>query len=303
MKFNFLHIIFPSLLTTCRHFDRIDARGDKMRFAKAYVEISNICNLSCSFCPGTIRASHRMSSEEFSKVLDRLSGYVEYLYFHLLGEPLLHPQLESFLNLAQSRGYKVTLTTNGTLIDEKKDILLKAEPYKIVFSLHSFEANSITRSLEKYLESCFDFAKSIEGKSIIVFRLWNNGGEDKLNREIEDKLKLYFPDWQTARNGIAIGNRVFLQYGDKFDWPDKNSEDESTELFCYGLRDQIGILADGTVVPCCLDNNGEIALGNIFSQTLDEILSSPRAIALYDGFSNRRPTEQLCRKCTYAHRF
>ena len=274
-----------------------------MRFAKAYVEISNICNLSCSFCPGTTRNKRMMNAEEFTNILEKLSGYVEYLYFHLLGEPLMHPQLESFLNSAQSRGYKVTVTTNGALIDAKKDILLKASPYKIVFSLHSFEANSITKPLEKYLENCFSFAKSIEGKSIIVFRLWNNGGEDKLNREIEDKLKQYFTDWKTTRNGIGIGNRIFLQYGDKFDWPDNDLKDEVSEVFCYGLRDQIGILADGTVVPCCLDNNGTIALGNIFSQTLDEILSSPRAVALYDGFSNRCPTEQLCRKCTYARRF
>lgn len=275
-----------------------------MRFAKAYVEISNICNLSCSFCPGTTRPLKRMSVAEFNKVLDGLSGYVEYLYFHLLGEPLCHPDLEELLNVANGRGFKVTLTTNGTLIGEKREMLLNSCFYKIVFSLHSFEANSITSSLEKYLDSCFSFGKAVDGKAIVVYRLWNEGGENSLNSDIEKILHQYFDDeWQESRNGIKIGERVFLQYGDKFDWPDVESQSESESVFCYGLRDQIGILADGTVVPCCLDNNGTIALGNIFESSLEEIISSPRALAIYNGFSNRCAVEELCRKCTYVRKF
>ena len=275
-----------------------------MRFAKAYVEISNVCNLSCSFCPGTIREPRRMTAEEFEIILDKLHGYVEYLYFHLLGEPLCHPELEAFLKLANNRGFKVTLTTNGTLIDTKRDMLLQNDFYKIVFSLHSFEANSITSSLQKYLENCFLFGKELNGKSIVVYRLWNEGGMNSLNSEIENKLHKYFTDdWQESRNGTKIAKRVFLQYGDKFDWPDVNAENENENVFCYGLRDQIGILADGTVVPCCLDNNGTLSLGNIFKDTLDKILSSQRAQNIYNGFSNRCAVEELCRKCTYSRKF
>ena len=275
-----------------------------MHFAKAYVEISNICNLSCSFCPGTKREPRRMTVEEFAIILDKLYGYVEYLYFHLLGEPLCHPELETFLKLASNRGFRVTLTTNGTLIDKKREMLLQTDFYKIVFSLHSFEANSITESLQKYLENCFLFGKELNGKSIVVYRLWNEGGMNSLNSDIENKLHEYFTDnWQESRNGIKIAERVFLQYGDKFDWPDVNSVNEKENVFCYGLRDQIGILADGTVVPCCLDNDGTLSLGNIFKDTLDEILSSQRAQNIYNGFSNRCASEELCRKCTYVRKF
>ena len=275
-----------------------------MRFAKAYVEISNICNLSCSFCPGTQRPPKRMSAQEFELVLDKLDGFVEYLYFHLLGEPLCHPELESLLNIAHNRGFKVTLTTNGTLIDKKEEMLKRTDFYKIVFSLHSFEANSITESLEKYLESCFSFGKSLNGKAIVVYRLWNEGGKNSLNREIKNKLHEYFNgEWKESRNGIKIGERVFLQYGDKFDWPDITIDEEKENIFCYGLRDQIGILADGTVVPCCLDNNGTIALGNIFTTSLEKIISTPRALAIYNGFSNRCAVEELCRKCGYVRKF
>lgn len=275
-----------------------------MRFAKAYLEISNICNLSCSFCPGTKRAPRRMSEEEFRMALTRLSGYVEYLYFHLLGEPLCHPELKGFLKIAREMGYKVTLITNGTLIDRVSDTLLTSDVYKTVFSLHSFEANSMTLELEKYLDSVFSFGKKVNGRFITVFRLWNNGGQDTLNGEIISKLSEYFPrPWQENRAGMKIGEKVFLELGDRFDWPSLSGEDEGGNAFCYGLRDQIGILADGTVVPCCLDNDGTIALGNIFSSNLGEILEAPRAQNIYNGFSNRCAVEELCRKCTYARRF
>ena len=275
-----------------------------MRFAKAYVEISNICNLSCSFCPGTRRAPRRMTENEFRGVLESLSGYVEYLYFHLLGEPLCHPELERFLRLAGELGYKVTLITNGTLIDKHAEALLSSSVYKIVFSLHSFEANAMTLELEKYLDRVFSFGKSVNGRFITVFRLWNHGGLDLLNSQIISKLSDYFPEpWQESRTGMKLFEKTFLEFGDKFEWPSLSNSEEQEDVFCYGLRDQIGILADGTVVPCCLDNDGSIALGNIFNESLDAILQTPRAKSIYNGFSNRCATEELCRKCSYARRF
>lgn len=275
-----------------------------MRFAKAYVEISNICNLSCSFCPGTKRPKRSMSESEFKTALSRLSGYVEYLYFHLLGEPLLHPSLESFLGIASAMGYKVTLITNGTLIDAQAEMLRSSDVYKMIFSLHSFEANTLTGALEGYLDSVFSFGKSVEGSFITVYRLWNQGGADSLNKEIVSRLEDYFPSpWLENRTGMKIGEKAFLEFGDKFDWPSLSAAEESKEVFCYGLRDQIGILADGTVVPCCLDNDGTIALGNIFEESLDSILKTPRAVNIYNGFSGRCAVEELCRKCSYARRF
>ena len=52
---------------------------------KAYVEITNCCNLACSFCPKTRRAPRTMSAQEFDLVLSRLEGYVQYVYLHLMG--------------------------------------------------------------------------------------------------------------------------------------------------------------------------------------------------------------------------
>ena len=117
-------------------------------------------------------------------------------------------------------------------------------------------------------------------------------------------MEHYFPKpWVTERHGIRIADRVYLEYGDRFDWPDLTAADNGTNCFCYGLRDQIGVLCDGTVVPCCLDHEGDIPLGNLFEEDLSDILQSNRAKSIYQGFSEGKATEQLCRRCGYARRF
>lgn len=275
------------------------------RFAKIYIEISNICNLKCSFCPGTVRSPRRMSLNEFKTVLNKIKPYTDYIYFHLLGEPLCHPEIESFFKLADEMDFKVIITTNGTLLSKITDILINSKAhYKTVISLHSFEANDNKISFNEYLKNCFEYAKCAENKKTVVLRLWNNGGKDSLNSEILSVLENYFPKpWNMERNGIRIGNKIFLQYGDKFDWPALESNDIDEKVFCYGLRDQIGILADGTVVPCCLDSNGDIALGNIFKDDLGDILASQKAVNIYNGFSNRTACEELCKRCSFVRKF
>ena len=275
------------------------------RFNKIYLEISNLCNLSCAFCPGTNRKKHAMTVEEFSSLLPKLRSYTDFLYFHLMGEPLLHPHLGELLQIAGEQGFKVILTTNGTLLPKQQALLLSSTAlHKVNISLHAFEANDLSVPFDEYLDGCFTFGKAAEGKVLTVYRLWNQGGADEKNQDILSALERYFPEpWTVERKGTRLGNRVYLEYGDKFDWPDLSAEEGSARVFCYGLRDQIGILCDGTVVPCCLDHEGDLALGNLHPQNLDEILASPRALAIFNGFQNRTAAEELCRKCGYARRF
>lgn len=275
------------------------------RFNKIYLEISNICNLKCAFCPGTKRDKHAMTEEEFSSLLPKLRPWTDYLYFHLMGEPLCHPNLARFLELAGQAGFKVIITTNGTLLKRTTDILLSSPAlHKVNISLHAFEANDLAVSFEQYLTDCISFGKAAEGKKIVVFRLWNQGGADELNEKILTALEQQFPKpWTEGRKGIALGDKIFLEYGDKFDWPDLGAQDGGERVFCYGLRDQIGVLCDGTVVPCCLDHEGDLALGNLHQQGMEDILSSSRAKAIYSGFSGHTAVEELCRKCGYARRF
>ena len=276
-----------------------------MRFRKVYLEISNICNLSCRFCPGTKRPKKALSEEEITLLLPKIRPYTDYLYFHLMGEPLLHKHLARFLELAGEHGFKVILTTNGTLLKKQQEMLLASPAlHKINISLHAFEANDLAVPFSQYLADCFAFGNAAAGKKLVVYRLWNNGGEDTQNTEILDTMRRYFPQkWAQERHGIRIADRTYLEYGDKFDWPDLTATEGSSKVFCYGLRDQLGVLCDGTVVPCCLDHDGDLALGNLLEQDMEEILASPRAKAIYEGFSNREAAEELCRKCGYARRF
>ncbi len=276
-----------------------------MRFQKIYVEISNLCNLSCAFCPGTRRQPRRMTPDEFAILAPKLRPYTDFLYFHLMGEPLCHPELAHFLDIAHFHGFRVIITTNGTLLSGRQDLLLSSPAlHKVNISLHAFEANDLKISFDRYLADCFAFGQESKGEKLVVYRLWNHGGAEEMNEQIVTGLRNAFPGpWTSQRQGTRIAHHTYLEYGDKFDWPDLQAPEGDCKVFCYGLRDQLGVLCDGTVVPCCLDHEGDLALGNLFRQELSEILDTPRAKAIYEGFSRREAAEELCRRCGYARRF
>ena len=226
------------------------------KFRKIYLEISNVCNLRCSFCPGTKRAPHVMNEADFTVLATRLRPWTDYLYFHLMGEPLCHPHLQQFLQIAGTLGFKVILTTNGTLLPRQQTMLLDAPGlHKVNISLHAFEANDLSVSFDDYLSGCMAYGQAAAGRKLTVYRLWNQGGADKQNSKILAALEEAFPGpWVIEARGIRIGDRVYLEHGDKFDWPDLSAPDGGERCFCYGLRDQLGVLCDGSVVPCCLDH-------------------------------------------------
>lgn len=274
---------------------------------KAYLEISNICNLSCAFCHSTGRAPRRMTEAEFEALTDRLVGEVKYLFFHLMGEPLLHPLLPQFVKRAWEKGFLPAVTTNGTLLGARGAALLETPPYKVSISLHAPAANAAFADAS-YLPSCIEFGKEIAKRgAIVAFRLWNIGGAgERENAAVLACLHEAFPDpWEDKWSGYRLAHKVFLEWGEEFDWPDMGATaiGEREPLFCYALRNQVGIHVDGTVVPCCLDADGVLALGNLHEQSLSEILSAPRARAIYDGFTDHRAVEELCRRCGYARRF
>lgn len=277
---------------------------------KAYLEITNLCNLSCAFCPGTRRPTGFLTPEDFSLLAGRLRPHTEYLYLHLMGEPLAHPQLEEILRRAGALGFRVMITTNGTLLEERGGLLLASPAVeRVSVSLHSFEGNE-GAGLADYLDRCIRFARSASaGGKRCALRLWNldgagTQGANRQNGTILSALKEAFPGpWREGWRGTTLAPGVFLEWGEVFDWPDLSAPEGDGPTFCYGLRDQVGVLWDGTVVPCCLDHEGDIPLGNLYRQTLAEILDSPRARAIYDGFSQGRASEALCRRCGFARRF
>ena len=275
------------------------------RFQKIYLEITNLCNLRCAFCPGTQRTPHQMTEGEFALLLPKLKPWTDYLYFHLMGEPLSHPMLGVFLAQAAEAGFRVILTTNGTLLQKRQEVLLNAPAlHKVNISLHAFEANDLSLPFEAYLNRCLAFGQAAQGRILVVYRLWNQGGAEEKNHQILSALASAFPQpWIREPRGTRIGRRIYLEHGEKFHWPDLEEADQGDQLFCYGLRDQLGILCDGTVVPCCLDHNGDSPLGNLLEQSMEQLLATPKARAIYEGFSRHRAVEPLCRRCGYARRF
>ncbi len=273
-------------------------------YNKVYIEITNICNMNCSFCHGHKRTPRRMTKEEFSLILEKLTNQTKFLYYHLMGEPLTHPELPEFIKLAGEWGYKSILTTNGTLLKKRGEELLSVKIHKINISLHSFE-NGNDESLSKYLIEIADFAKKAAEKGTIVnFRLWNKGFDDGKNETVLNILKENIPgDWAENGHGFNIGKKIFLEWGERFEWPDEDGEIKNNKLRCYGLKDQFGILSDGTVVPCCLDSEGVINLGNIFNEDIEAILNSERAGNIVEGFRCGVAAEELCKRCGYAQRF
>lgn len=273
-------------------------------YNKVYIEITNICNMNCSFCHGHSRAPRRMNKEEFEFILGKLTQHTKYIYYHLMGEPLTHPLLPDFIKLAGEYGYKSIITTNGTLLNKRKDELLSAGVHKVNISLHSFEDGD-DNSYISYVSSLADFAKAAaDTGTIVVFRLWNKGYDGGKNEIALNLLSQNITgEWAENTRGIRVRDKIFVEFGERFEWPDSNAEIKGNKFFCYGLKDQFGILADGTVVPCCLDSDGVINLGNIFSEDINSILSSERATAIAEGFKQGKATEDLCQKCGYAQRF
>lgn len=268
---------------------------------RCYLEITNICNLDCLFCPKTKRTKRTLSPEEFRRLTDRLQGKVKFLYFHLMGEPLLHAHLPEFIITAREKGFIPVLTTNGTLLSRAAAVI-DALPHKVQISLHSHEGNAKDNP-EQYISQVMQFAKEAASRGIIiVLRLWNQGGYDSTNERLLELMSQHVPrPWAERYDGWRLAGNIYLEFDNMFEWPDSERDEYADdEAFCYALRNQIGVLADGTVVPCCLDYDGDMPLGNLFEQPLDEILASPRAKAIYEGFSRHEAVEPLCRRCGYA---
>ena len=276
---------------------------------RVYIEITNRCNLACDFCHGTKRPLGTMPPEDFRRIAEKLRGETSYLYLHVLGEPLLHPQLKELLAIAGELGFRVCLVTNGTLLHKRREELLAAKSlHKVSVSLHSFEGNGGAGNLPAYLQQVWDVCLPLSERGVLcALRLWNEGTAPRLNGAVEAFLSQRIGRDVESLPRDARGNRtlrpnLFLERAERFGWPDLNAP-ESGANFCHGFTRQLAVLWDGTVTPCCLDSEGDIPLGNLLSQPLEEILQGERAAAMAAGFAARKPTEELCRRCGYARRF
>ena len=286
-------------------------------FKKIYIEVTNTCNLSCSFCHLSKRPKAFMGSSNFADVLKKLHGHTRYIYLHVLGEILLHPELKLLLAISLHHGMQVNLSSNGTLLKEKGELLLKSKALRqINISLHSFERAN-TAALDEYMSGILAFIARVqeeESSLLVNLRLWNiqeisSSLVGKLDSEILRRLQEFFKLPDGFASGLAPGRSftvapgIFLGQERQFNWPHHASDIVSRKGTCRGLRDHIAILVDGTVVPCCLDAEADIPLGNIHQQSLGQILDGPRASRMRDGFNQQKLVESLCQRCNFRSRF
>ncbi len=264
----------------------------KKEFKRIYIEITNICNLSCDFCEKDNRKKEMMKLEDFEKIINEIKTYTNHIYLHVKGEPLLHPNINEIIDLAYKSKLKVNLTTNGSLIDNLKSKSIR----QINYSMQS------SRDVDEIKETISKMVEYIKGTDIsLVIRMWRDEtkGIQKLHQIIKEEFKFE----GEIKDRAQVENNIYLSIKPEFKWPNLKAEVCTTEGYCHALNQQIAILVDGTVVPCCLDNNGDIALGNIYSEGMDTILNKERTIIIKKGFKNRKIVEELCKRCDFRKKF
>ena len=271
-----------------------------MRFKKIYIEITNRCNLRCSFCSKNNRELHDMSIYEFETVLKKIKPYTNYIYLHVKGEPLIHPHLKELLDLCTKYYINVNITTNGTNIDKVHDILLSSCVRQVNFSLHSYVLNNP----DKYIEDIFRYVDDAsELGKYIQFRFWAYNGKYSDNEKyfIDQISNKYDVDEDiiSSNKSVKIGNNIFISLANEFIWPDINNDYYSECGTCYAIRDHIAILSNGDIVPCCLDSDGIIKLGSIYTNDIEDVLKSDIVVNMMEGFKNNKKTEELCRHCNF----
>ena len=256
---------------------------------KVYIEITNSCNLKCDFCIQNNNDTRFIKEENFKLILKKLKGYTNYLYFHILGEPLLHPNIKKYIKLAKENNFMINITTNGYLIKRIKDI---NEIRQLNISLHSYD-EKYEIPLEQYMNDIFDVVDNLEN-TYISYRIWVN---NKYNKQIINILNNHYNT--NIKEKKKIKNNIFFSEFHEFIWPDLDNNYYNDKGKCYALKDHIGILSNGNIVPCCLDTKGIITLGNIYNDDLKKILNSTRVNNMIDNFKNNKKCEELCKHCNF----
>jgi radical SAM protein with 4Fe4S-binding SPASM domain len=280
------------------------------------IEISNICNLQCSFCPPVEREKKMMSLETFQKVIEQVQHLTDQVTLHLMGDPLVHPKLSEFIQVCSQYQVPVFFVTNGVLMNAvKEELLLDPIIRQVNFSLHSFHDNYGDKDPTIYLGKIFQFTERAFRQRpdlYINYRLWNLGeplGAGEQNRSMLDRIAQHFSfNFQDSvdvrkNKSVKIANRLYLHFDTEFTWPALDLPTLGERGTCYGLSSHFGVLADGTVVPCCLDKEGKIPLGNIQNESILDILENTRSQNILNGFKRGKLVETLCQKCNYITRF
>ncbi len=308
-----------------------------------YIEITDACNLNCSFCPcGKVISKTAekvkpprqfMSAELFERCISQASSVADNVYFHVLGEPTLHPDFDAFLKKLEQTPLKLNLTTNGTTIAKISQSLLECSAVRQVnFSTHAYAElpqEQALPHLQEILHFC-KMANTMRPDLYINLRLWNVGDESsnswnkamlaKVNEAFASSItndtapQISLEHFCSRHKSFNVTGRIYLHRDSRFEWTrlderlgSAGSPTETDEKIvtgtCRALGTHVAILHDGRVVACCLDYSGQITLGNIADRSLVEILGTPLARELRKGFEKHELRHPFCQSCTFCKRF
>lgn len=278
-----------------------------MKYKKIYIEITNSCNFNCSFCYSSKRSKRALTVDEFRIICEKIKPFTDYIYLHVMGEPLLHPHLEELLQIAAEFKFQVNITTNGSLIPKQTELLLKYPPRQINISLHDLEENIPAETLPDFIGSMVSFADKIAETTYINLRLWNrtdNTISDFNQRclavlaqclDLDESVFAH----ENFLKGIHLRKHIYLQSAARFEWPDEDAAPSDAAKTCHALKDHIAILSDGSIVPCCIDVDAHLQLGNIFTDDIAVIQKNERVVKMKEGFRNKIAVEEFCKRCGF----
>ncbi len=260
-------------------------------FKKVYLEITNNCNLDCSFCIKNKRNKMFIDIEDFKRILNKLKGYTKYLYFHIMGEPLLHPHINELIDLA-SKDFFINITTNGFLI---KKIADNKNIRQLNISLHSYD-DKYNKTFDEYINDIFNAVDKLRvNNTIVKYRLWvDSVYKGQVINRLEKKYNT-----KINEDSVKLADNVYYEVEEEFIWPSLDNDYYNETGSCRALRDHLGILVDGTIVPCCLDSEGIINLGTIYKNEINDIINSNLFKEMKNGFLNNKKIHELCKKCNF----
>ena len=266
-----------------------------MHLKKIYIEITNGCNLNCDFCIKNQIKVINMCRKNYEFIIDKIKNYTDEIYLHVLGEPLMHKDINEFIDYAHDNNLLVNITTNGYLI---KNIKNNQHLHRLNISLHSYHPRYKT-NLNTYLHNIFEVIENIRDKTFVTLRLWVN---NQYNKDILSYINMRYNTniLKVEENSkIKITNNLIIDTFHPFIWPDLNNGYYSEEGTCKGLINHLGILVDGTIIPCCLDTKGIINLGNIYEDELDTIFNKQIVKDMIKGFKDNHKYHELCKHCRF----
>lgn len=268
---------------------------------RIYLEITNSCNLNCPFCEAN-KKNDIMCLDDVKRNLDEIKKITNYVYLHILGEPLSHPFFNDILDYCDKLTLNIQLVTNGTLLHKYPDIFKHPSLRKLSISIHSIDNLNIDNSYFKTINRLLNTSRN--ENQYLELRFYDLPNLKAKAKKYYDYLKENYALSNTTKIGsYKINDNSYLYIQDLFHWPNINDKYISNHGKCLGAINMLGILCNGDVVMCCLDPSGHTKIGNIYDNKLIDILNSKEYLNIIDNLKKGILISPLCQRCTYRLRF